>query len=201
MSTPSAAKLRRGFTLLEVMVAAFLAGLILHVIISLLIPALKLSALGTTRVDLDGRATAAETRLIRALRATCRSGVLIHPPDGPVEDGDVQMRVLSTHPVEGTLADSVQRWANHLDVFVWQDRQLLEQRVPLQGLQLKATALQIDFLVPALANGERRFTITDVTDFRAQLTEGARIDFSFTLEKGKDKLEVQRTVFMVNSSQ
>ncbi len=188
----SAAK-KPGFTLVEVLVAAFLGGLVLYVIITLLIPALRLSALGTTRVDLDGRASMFEQRLIRALRATPRTGIM--------EDGGPERQVLSTHPVLGTVADSKQKWAPYLTVFERRDDRLVEFRVPLNPIPDKATVLALEPLLAALTTAELRFQIEDVTDFTVKIDKGPRVDFSFTLEKDKDKLVVERSVFLVNSSQ
>lgn len=182
-----------GLTLVEMLVAAFLGGLILYVIITLLIPSLKMSALGTTRVDLDGRANLLESRLIRALRATCRSGIGYQQLNGTT--------ALSTHPIRGALADSLQSWSDHLEVFVWREGQLVEWKVPWAELNGKAAAPPIETLLSALDNAQRQFTVDDLEAFQVELGQGPRVDFRFTLKRDKDELEVARSVFLVNSSQ
>lgn len=198
-ASPSPAK--AGFSLVEVLVAAFLGSLVLYVILTLLIPALKMSALGTTKVDLDGRASMTEQRIIRALRASPRAGVMAHHE--PARPAPPVIQLLSSHPLEGTIADSKQKWAQYLNVFHWQGRTLTESRVPLAEMPVKATVLPLDPLLAALADDatERRFVIDDVVNFTVTVGEGPRVDFSVTLEKDKDKLVIERTVFLVNSSQ
>lgn len=199
MSTRSGAKLserssRRcapGMTLVEVLVAAFLGSLVLYVLISTLIPALKASAMGSTRVSLDQRGTLACSRLIRALKATSRAGLLAETRDG--------VGLLSTHPLEGILPDSKQKWADHLVIFTGRDGQLRESSVALTPPVTRATTLPFEDLV--LRPGQLVFVVDHVEEFAATLTDGPRVDFRLVVAEGKDKLSMARVVFLTNSSQ
>ncbi len=182
-----------GFTLLEVLVSSFLGALILYVLITLLIPTMRMSTLGTNRVDLDQRATLLEQRLIRSLKSTNRAGVMTSPH----ETGTV----LSVHPLEGSLTGSKQKWVPFLIVFYWSDKQLAETQVALAKTPVKATSLPLDELLEALGGKPVRFRVDGVEHFRAEVAQGPQVDFSFTLKKGEEVLEINRTVFLVNSSQ
>lgn len=191
MFTRSAAK-QRGMSLVEVMVAAFLGSLVLYVLISTLVPALKASAVGSTRVSLDQRGTLATMRLIRALKSTSRGGLMTESPS-------TGQTVLSIHPIEGIGPDSRQVWANSLVLYSWKEGKLQESQVPLDPPVTKATTLPFDDLVAR--PGQPRFVVDKVDEFSAVLTDGPRVDFRLVLQEGKDKLTIARTVFLENSSQ
>lgn len=184
---------RQGFTLLEVLVSAFLGALVLYVLITLLIPAMRMSALGTTRVDLDQRATLLEQRLIRSLKSTNRAGVMTASHEGGV--------LLTTHPIEGSLTGSKQKWADYLVLFSWENKQLTESRTALEEPPIKATTIPLEGLLEVLGSKSVRFLVDDVDSFKAEMAQGPQVDFSFTLKSGDERLEVHRTVFLVNSSQ
>lgn len=193
MSTRSAARAPRGLSLAEVMVAAFLGSLVLYVLVSTLIPALRASAMGTARVSLDQRGTLAASRLIRALKASNRAGLFSESADG--------VTLLSAHPLEGILADSKQKWAAALIVFSWRERKLEERQMALTPPVAKAMTLPFAELQQAFPAGQLRFTVDKLSDFSVVLGEGPRVDFRLRFEDGKDQLEIARTVFLNNSSQ
>ena len=187
------ARSSRGLSLVEVLVAAMLGSVVLYVIVTTLVPVLRASALGTARVDLDQRGTLAATRLIKALRATTRSGVMTGSLNG--------VQALSTHPLQGAAADSGQQWASYLRVFSWKGQTLTESEVPLSSPPTTATALSLPALLAALDTSPPRFSVNNVTQFSVTLDAEPRVHFHLLLEKGKDKLDIERTVFFVNSSQ
>ena len=116
----------RGFTLVEVLVAAALGSMVLYVIVALLIPALRVSGQGTTKVDLDQRAALIDERLTRALKSTTRAGV------GRLPEGESPDPLyLSVHPLLGTLTGSRQDWSRQLTVFVWKEHRLREVELEL----------------------------------------------------------------------
>lgn len=187
-----------GFTLLEVMAAAGLGAMVLYVVLALLIPALRVSAQGTTKVDLDQRASLLEGRLTRALKKTTRAGV------GHIGwDPDQDERFLTVHPLLGSLSGSKQHWSGALEVFRWAGSRLQEIEVPLPPpLPLKAVTLEPSALQELLADDRApSFVLEGVIEFDVVVHNGPQVDFSFVLEKGTQTLEVRRTVFLVNSSQ
>lgn len=192
MSTRFAAK-PRGMTLTEVLVAAFLGVLVLYLLVSIFIPALRLSTLGATRVDLDQRAAVMMGRVTQSLRRTTRAGVT----SGTVEG----THLLSVHPLVGALSGAKQQWSASLTVYSWSGKKLQERIVPLKSPPNKATILP---LAELLGEGEGRILrleIGDVQEFTAKVDSGPRVDVQLTLSKAQDTLRVQRTVFLVNSSQ
>jgi hypothetical protein len=182
--------------LVEVMVAASLGAMVLYVILNLLIPAMRVSTDGTTKVDLDQRATLLEERITRALKSTTHSGV------GWVSDGND--RYLTTHPLIGTMTGSRQNWSAVLTVFKWSGSRLEEVEVnpPTNPAPVGAFApgLAPDVL-PLLEDARPKFVLEGIPEFGVTLQAGPQVDFDFTLEKGTQKLKVIRSVFLVNSSQ
>lgn len=183
---------RAGFTLVEVMVAALLGSLLLYTTVNLLLPAMRLSARGSTLVDIDQRAGLLEQRLERALKATSRRGVGVFA-SGP-------NRYLSTHPIEGAIAHSKPRLSSSLTVFSWVGEQLTETELPLAHPTLgKPTVLPLEMLLAALPSGRVLHAVEGVTEFQATLEAGPQVSLRFTLEKETEKLAVSRTISLVNN--
>lgn len=183
----------RGFTLAEVMVAAFLSSLILYVIVTLLVPVLRLSTRGAGRLDLDARAYLTQQRLIRSLQSTSRAGVGVGVAEG--------VTVLTVHPLQGALANNQQQWAPSLTVSTWANKKLTETSFPLDSPPQRATTLPVQLVLGALGGQQVSFQVQDLTLFEVVLGSGPRVDFALTFEKGKEKLEVRRTVYLANNSQ
>ncbi len=184
---------RGAFTLVEVLVAAFLASIILYVVIALLIPAMRISSLGSIRVDLDQRAMLLERHLIRALKSTTRSGVMFL---------DLENRaLLSTHPLEGALSGSRAEWSSSLALFYREDDKISEILLSLPKTPLKAVTLPWEAMVESLPASPRRMSVSGVTQFEVQIDSGPQVDFQFSIEKDGEKVSVSRTVFLVNSAQ
>ncbi len=193
---------KRGFTLIEALVAGALGMMILYVLVALLIPALRVSAQGTERVELDQRAALLEGRLTRALKETCRSGVgwLVAGWNGTGEVPEQAERFLSIHPLLGALSDSRQDWSRSLTVFHWKDGQLTESSLTLTEAPVKAVTLPWSELVSQTL-APPRLVMKEVRSFSAQLAEGPRVNYTFVLEKGAQELTLSRVVFLSNSSQ
>lgn len=182
---------RRGLTLVEVMVAGVLGLLLLFVIVSLLLPALRLSARGTTLVDIDQRAALLEQRLERALKSTGYRGVHIS------ESG--ASRHLSVHPILGAVANSKPNLSPTLTVFSWDQDRLRESEVALPEAPQTLTALPDGQLLAALADSPTRSLIEGVSEFEVTLQKGPVVELRFRVEKGTESLEVIRLVSLVNS--
>ncbi len=197
MSTRFAARGRLlgapGMTLAELLVAVFLGALVLYVLVSIFIPALRLSTLGATRVDLDQRAAVVMGRTTQVLRKATRAGVMAASAEGT--------HLLSVHPLEGALSGSKQQWSNSLTVFSWNGKILQERLIPLKSPPLKATILPPAELLGEGEGRILRLEIADVKEFIATVDAGPRVDIRLTLSKDQDSLQIQRTVFLVNSSQ
>ena len=188
----------RAFTLVEVLVAAALGSMVLYVIVALLIPALRVSGQGTAKVDLDQRAALIDERLTRALKSTTRAGV------GRLPEGEQPDPLyLSVHPLLGTLTGSRQDWSRKLTVFVWKDQKFQEMDLdlPADPPPITAITLPLATLQEKLATARLRFTSDGVSKFKVDVSQGPQVDISFTLEKGTQSLDIERTVYLVNSSQ
>ena len=185
------AKAHRGFTLMEVLVAAGLGSMLLYALVSLLIPAMKLSERGTRLVALDQRAILLEQRVERALKATCRRGAHFF--------SDANGSHLSTHPIQGALAHSQPRLGPDLVVFSLANEQLRERRVPLTSTPQSATILPDAVLLEALPEATVTYQVDGVKVFEAEVGVGPQVDLHYTLEKGDQSLEVRQTVFLTNS--
>jgi type II secretory pathway pseudopilin PulG len=195
MFTASGAK--RAFTLLEVMVASFLASIILYVLISLLIPSIRHSRLGATRVDLDQRAALLDARLTRCLKQTTRGGVGWQQ--------DPAATYLSTHGLTGTGPDSMQTWSPSLDIFRWSDQ---ENRIVHARLPRPQDVNPAAPIIPGLDQITTQFpsspvvSVTEgVTSFTVIKDGGPRVDYEAILTVDKEKVRLFRTVFLVNSTQ
>lgn len=182
---------RRGFTLIEVMVAGVLGLLLLFVTVQLLLPAMRLSARGTTLVELDQRASLLEQRLERALKSTGYRGVHIAEA-GPD-------RYLSVHPILGAVADSKPQLASTLTVFSWKQNQLRESEISLPVVPQTLTGLPAAELIAALADSPTRNLVDGVTAFEVSLQKGPVVELRFRVEKGTEGLDVVRAVSLVNS--
>lgn len=193
---------RRGFTLIEILLAGALGVMVLYVLIALLIPALRVSAQGTDRVELDQRAALLEGRLTRALKATCRSGVgwLVAGWSGVGEAPEQAERFLTVHSLRGALSDSRQDWSNGLTVFHWKEGQLTESSLTLTEAPVKAVTLSWSELA-SQSLAPARLVMKDVRSFSAHLSEGPRVNYTLVLEKGTQELTLSRAVFLANSSQ
>ena len=182
-----------GLTLVEVLVAGFLASLVLYILITLLVPTVRMSALGTTRVDLDQRGAVITQRLVDALRRTTRAGVATGSQEGAT--------LVSIHPLAGALAGSKQSWSDSLTVFSWSDETLQERKLSLESPPNKAAVLPLAQLSEELPKSDLRLEIRDVKEFSLTIDSGPRVDFRLVLSKANDVLTLERTVFLVNSSQ
>lgn len=192
MSTRCAAKRPRGMSLVEVLLAAGLGLVVLLVILNLLIPAFRLSARGTAMIELDQRAALTDQRLERALRASTRLGVRAFSSG--------EGRFLSTHAIEGALTGSKPKLSPQLRVFVWQGKRLTEHLVDLPNTPARPTVLPDAELLTGLPGSRVSFTVEGVTLFETVVREGPQVDLRFVVEKGKEQLEIRRSIFLINSS-
>lgn len=186
---PCGARRSRGFTLVEIMVAGLLSMLLLFVLLDLLLPAMRLSARGSTLVDIDQRVGLLEVRLERAVKSTGLRGVRVY------DNG----RYLSVHPVLGAVADSKPKLSSKLTAFVWADDRLREYELSLPQTPLMLTGLPIESVPAALASGKVLRTMNGVTLFEAKLMKEPVVKVRFRVAKDKESLEVSRTIWMTNN--
>lgn len=182
-----------GLTLVEVLVAIFLGSLVLYLLITLLIPALRLSSQGTTRVDLDQRGAIASNHLVAALRRTSRAGV------AAADAGSVKR--LSIHQLQGTLSGSRQNWSRDLTLFSWKNKVLQKRSYALSNPPSRAVAPSLEDLMAMPEESVPRLKIEDVEEFEVTINPGPRVDFRLVFAKNLDILRLERSVFLVNSSQ
>lgn len=106
---------KHAFTLVELMVALVLGGLVLGVIAFLLLSAMRTSVGGTARVELQQAAAVSAERLARDLqKAPVAALTLTSRPD---------LLLLTIHPLAGVGLDGQQQWSNILLLYRWQQNE------------------------------------------------------------------------------
>ena len=129
----------RAFTLIELMVALLLGGLVLGVIAFLLLSAMRVSATGGTRVELQQAAAISAERLARDLQKTPLAGVTIN--------NQSDLFTLTIHPLAGVGLDGQQQWSDRLLLYRWQQSEgkleLREIDIGARDTVLRPTGAQI----------------------------------------------------------
>ena len=120
----------RGFTLVELLVAFALLGLLSLMFVWFIVPSMRMASLGTTRVDIQQMAVLACNRVATELLDTAPSGVSLHsraqadPTSEPV--------VVAIVPLRDIDENGHRVWENVVSVFFWQrsDGRLLLRHFP-----------------------------------------------------------------------
>lgn len=113
----SASRTDRGFTIPEVLVAAALLGLLTTLFVWFLVPALRMSAQGAARADLQQMAVLGTNRIAADLQDTAVGGVSILPR--AVTDPTNDPVVLAMVPIEDVDTEGRRLWRDELVVYLW----------------------------------------------------------------------------------
>lgn len=198
----------KGFTLLELVVAAALAFLVLGLATAYFIPAMRISARVGTRVEMQQMAAAALAHLERDLRTTSTGGVSLK---------SVAPAAVAANPLERVAPDGTLVWsATYLVTFFDQGR--LRRRewppeppvrnsrylVPSRAKRLEPAVLQsltqppFGGAVTTLASGVTAFRILQAGTDQA-LVQPLRFELELEREVASDRrerLRYSRTVFL-----
>jgi hypothetical protein len=101
----------------------------------------------------------------------------------------------------GTLAGSRQSWASTQTVFQWKPGHIEQWEISLNPTPIKATILPVEPLRLALAQGRPKLILDGMSQFEVTIQPGPQVDLTFELTKGTQNLRVERTVYLVNSTQ
>lgn len=190
MSTRRAAR-ETGFTLVEVLVGATLALMVLGVILQLVISSTKVSGKATRRVDLQQKALLLNTRLERDLRLTAINGFEIQAGT----DGSM----LSIHPRKNDLSAIV--WESHTIFYELTGGRLWAKELPFAGptnVGFKPQGSQWSSLQST--PGRTTLRLDSVTRFEAVVQSGALVRLNVSLVDQDDHLDVERFILLRQGS-
>ncbi|MGV8124493.1 MAG: hypothetical protein AB2L14_32495 [Candidatus Xenobiia bacterium LiM19] len=106
----------RGFTIIEILVAAVLLILLLSLIFAFLTPTMKAAALGSTRAEIQQEALRALDALCHDLLSSASSGISLITPTTDPEKGPTYLGIIRVENV-GPLGNNF--WAQSLIVYSW----------------------------------------------------------------------------------
>ncbi len=190
--------MRRGYSLVELMVTSGVSLLILGVLYALLVIGMRIYRHGSARSELQVAATLSLGRITADVDRTTPAGLSVRP------DG------LALVPLKGVSADGRQLWEEEVIVCHWdpQESRLLRRRCPPvpEGLSLaldptRALVFTADELQALfLAGGpEPAIIARDVTHFEAARAETPRLlHLKIGLTREGLKFSVERDVFLRN---
>ncbi len=199
---------RRGFTLPEILIAGGLALLLMGVLIQSLIPAMRYSAEGAVRVELQQAGILALQRMTSDLQKTTAAGVSLKT--GPVD-------AMAVNTIQTVDSGGVRVWSDEINVYSYDPtRKRIEvetQKVttPTTAFPNILTSVQIQSIASS-QSGRERLLALNVDEFvispaaSATTTLSAQ-PLSITLKMGKDlphtpkraTMELVRSVFLRNS--
>ncbi|MGE0493532.1 MAG: type II secretion system protein J [Vulcanimicrobiota bacterium] len=194
----------RAYTLVEVLVAAFLMSLLLTVLFQVLFPLVRASHRSYRRISMQEVGGLALDRLARQFEATPAVGVT--PPQTTA-----QQVVLALHPIDSVSSSGRQFYADHLEVFHWRrdSGRLIHETWTEAGVDLsleprRLTAIELQAVVDS-DNGSERVLAHGVTSFvvaAAGSGPGLVLPLTVTLklEDQSDRLELSRRLYLMNSS-
>lgn len=159
---------RRGLTLFEILVAASLLLVVLGVMVSVLVPALRASVKGSNQSELQQLAAVTLDRLLGDLERTPPTGTMLPDGGSPV--------VLGLHPLAGVAPDGSQLWNEEIVVYHWDEaagtitRETWPPQPPVLGRAVSnagATRFPADELrrIAAETGGTERILARYVTNF------------------------------------
>lgn len=168
---------KKGFTLVEVLIAGGLGVIVLGIMFSFFTRTTKITARGTLRTDMQQAAMRVMNSISRDLELSAASGVSID--DGTAAGDPVMMGIV---PILNVLDDGTQQWDNRLTVYswsssgspvikkIWKNGDPPALAVPLSlnglmplrvsGIVLSSIAGEPNLQAQILANGVSLFTIT-----------------------------------------
>jgi prepilin-type N-terminal cleavage/methylation domain-containing protein len=206
----------RGYTLLELLIALGLLGLVASLVSLMLVRTLKLSQKGLSRVDMQQQASLALQRMLTDLRRTSCAGLSLRSSADPkglaiCPISSPQLRSGQPEPVQG---DGLLRWSDFFLLY-YHDRlgqRMLYREWPPGSPSASAAELSISRarrldparLLEVLQGVGRTVVLAQgVSDFEIVHAFGGRDDlviqplrFRLSLFRGSEKLQLVRSVFL-----
>ena len=189
MFTPFENRVKKGFTLVEVLVGATLGFLILGIVSQLLVSSMRVSEKGGQRVERDQKALLLGERLSRDLRTTTKNGIAIHR-------GASRLK-LTIHPRKLETATIV--WEPHLIYYHWENEHLPVTKLALPSTPTAALAPslpQVLGLSPLPDGSDLEFG--EILDFSVRLLPDGLVTFEAEIGKPGQSTVVRRTVLLRN---
>lgn len=157
----------RGFTLIEVLVAAALTLILLGLIYWFLVPSLRLSSQGAARVEGQQQALNALNRAERDLQQSAPGGVSLFPQDPANPNDPVGVALV---PLEDVDNDGQQLWNSNFTLIYWDRaaRKLRRKTAPCPAPDPHKPSRLSLAEFKALCdtqNGSEQFLASEVSDF------------------------------------
>ena len=168
------------FTLVEMLVAASLALILLSVVVQVLIPSLQASRKATTRMDLHQKALILNQFLEEDLKRATRSSVQFFSG------------VLSVH--RRTTETARILWEEQIIAYEYAGGRLKRWEEPLQESPPKPTTATLP------PSGRLRLDIGSVEAFQAEVGDGPLVSFEIQFVEGSEEFDWKRTMFLPTSS-
>ena len=105
-----------GLTLFEALVAAALTLLLLHMIVTLLVPTMRYSVKGSVTAEIQQESLRAINKISDDLEMSCAGGVSLSIPASNPERGPVYLGIIR---LQDTLPDGSKVWEKALIVYSW----------------------------------------------------------------------------------
>ncbi|MBI3929146.1 MAG: hypothetical protein HY319_26615 [Armatimonadetes bacterium] len=204
-------------TLLELIVAAALAVLLLTMFFWFLVPSMRLSGQQSARVDIQQQTTLAVRKIVADLECSTTDGIGILPTDGAQPSRPVAVGI---NRLDDVLADGQQSWQNSLAIYYWDrsDHRLYYKEWPPEPPSLgipfassRATKPSPQDLLEIVNNnnGTRRSLALGVAEFELRHTGvgdsiGLPLTVRLVLEREvaqkseTERFEMERTVMVRN---
>lgn len=201
----------KAFTLVEVIIAAFILSLILTIAVRVIIPALHLVQEGSVKVDMEEQGMVALQHLFYEMQKTTPDGVSLSIPSISTDP-----MIVATNPIQSLDAGGFPVFTGKVQVFYWEPgkRRLFRKEFPptppaivvpfspVAGTQISGPNLG---LIIGQSNGTERSMCLNVDLFMVEkeLTTGgevyrARLQASQVLQDKTIRAEAYRKLFLRN---
>jgi prepilin-type N-terminal cleavage/methylation domain-containing protein len=111
---------RKGFSLIEILIACVLLLLILGLIMEVVIPMGRGTVRGSQQIELQQVGTMAVNRIAEDLSTAPPAGITRVPSSGPPTSGSGNRLILSIQALTGVDTVGQQVWADHLIILWWE---------------------------------------------------------------------------------
>lgn len=111
---------RRGFSLIEILIACVLLLLILGLIMEVVIPMGRGTVRGSQQIEMQQVGTSAINRIAEDLSTAPPTGVTRVPTAGPPTVASMDRLIVSIQPLTGVDTVGQQVWADHLIILWWE---------------------------------------------------------------------------------
>jgi prepilin-type N-terminal cleavage/methylation domain-containing protein len=183
-------RLHRGLTLVEVLVVLALSALAITILTRALIPALKISVSGASKVDIQQRAVLAVDSIARDLHASAAAGITL-PTDG-------DPMVFAIHRLTAVTPRGSQEWEDSVVVYVWDKTEFTLTRktwppsppsITIPSTTKPSPPGEEDLAtISSTANGTEKIMLRDLKEFELQSAGDPGVIFPLTI---RVKLEKQ----------